>query len=328
MLRKKEAEELTFTQLALERKNERWNKHWLKRVVDTVQWDCFDPYLSRAYAKREGRPAWEPLVLFRCLLLEQWYGMSDRQLEEALEFRVDFCKFAGLDFEQNVPDATTFVVFRKRIEPVWDKLLELLNNQIEAGGFQIRKTITVDATLVEAYSKPCGTKASADPDASWRGFPAKEIKGEAGEKIVARRPALFGYKINLSTSTGHGFVNGFSVCEASEHETHHFAQFIHPTTQEVYADKGYAGNRFELVSLNIADGIQAKATRGNPLSDKEIERNKQITVKRRIVEAVFGSWKQWYGWRKTKYIGLCRNCLAVTLTALAWNMKKWAVLAK
>jgi IS5 family transposase len=46
--------------------------------------------------------------------------------------------------------------------------------------------------------------------------------------------------------------------------------------------------------------------------------------KRRIVEGVFGSWKQWYGWRKTKFIGVARNRLAVALTAVAWNMKKRA----
>lgn len=328
MLRENHAEELSFTQLALMRKNQRWNKHWLKTVLDTIRWDEFDSQFKKLYSKRDGRPAWNPLVLFRCLLLQKWYGMSDRQLEEALEFRVDFCKFAGLNFEEDVPDATTFVVFRNRIQPKWDSLLEILNRQIESAGFEIKKAITVDATLVSAHSKPCGNKQFFDNDGAWRGFPAKQIETEDGEKIVARRPALFGYKINLSTSISTGFINGFSVCKASEHETHHLLEFIRPATRVVYADKGYVGNRSELESRKIIDGIQAKATRNAPLSQLEISRNKKITSKRRIVEAVFGSWKQWYDWHKTKYIGLCRNCLAVALTSLAWNMKKWAVLAR
>jgi hypothetical protein len=45
------------------------------------------------------------------------------------------------------------------------------------------------------------------------------------------------------------------------------------------------------------------------------------------VEGIFGSWKQWYGWVKTRYWGLARNALKVGLTAIAWNMKKWAKLA-
>ena len=252
--------------------------------------------------------------------------MSDRQIEEALEFRIDFSKFAGLNFEDNVPDATTFVKFRSRIQPIWNKLLKVLNKQIEQAGFQIKKAVAVYATLVEAYSKPCGNKPSVDQDASWRGFPTKEIEDKDGNKILARRPALFGYKINLSSSVKHGFVNDFSICKASEHETHHFDELIEDKTRLVYADKGYAGNRSMLAERKIADGIQAKASRGNPLSNSDITRNKKITKKRRIVEGIFGSFKQWYGWRKTKYVGLLRNCLAVTMTALAWNMKKLAVI--
>ena len=55
----------------------------------------------------EGRPAWDPLALLRCLLLAEWNGLSDRQLEEVLEFRIDFKKFAGMDLDQAPPDATT-----------------------------------------------------------------------------------------------------------------------------------------------------------------------------------------------------------------------------
>jgi len=56
--------------------------------------------------------------------------------------------------------------------------------------------------------------------------------------------------------------------------------------------------------------------------DKDISRNKKITKSRRIVEGVFGGFKQWHGWRKTKYLGLLRNGLTVSMTSLAWNIKK------
>jgi IS5 family transposase len=69
-----------------------------------------------------------------------------------------------------------------------------------------------------------------------------------------------------------------------------------------------------------------KATRGHGLLEVEKYRNQKIVKKRRVVEGIFGSWKQWYGWRKTKYMGLLRNQLAVILTAIAWNMKKWATI--
>jgi len=61
----------------------------------------------------------------------------------------------------------------------------------------------------------------------------------------------------------------------------------------VYADKGYIGNRGYLRQECIFDGIMAKANRGRSLTEKEKERNAKIVKKRRIVEGVFGSWKQW-----------------------------------
>ncbi len=117
-----------------------------------------------------------------------------------------------------------------------------------------------------------------------------------------------------------------SVCRASEHETHHLKEFVRLDTRRVYADKGYVGNRQYLRDEAIIDGIMAKATRGHSLTQQEQEHNARIVKKRRIVEGVFGSWKQWYRWKKTRFMGLVRNHLGVLLTAMAWNIKKWAMI--
>jgi len=313
---------VSFVDIALEHTEKKWETHWLKRIDSMVNWNKFSHKLEKRYAKGEGRPSYPPIQLFKCLLLAEWYGLSDRQLEEAMEFRIDFRKFTGLSFELEAPDYSTFSVFRKRMLPIWNKLLTTLNEQLEIKGFKIKKAISVDATLVEAHSKPTGKDSEGDEDASWRGFPSKKIKDEKGNEQIARRPALYGYKINLSSSVNHGFIADVSVCKASEHETHHLTEFISKETKEVYADKGYVGNRILLQKRKIKDGIQMKASRGNPLTQKDIERNKRITKKRRIVESIFGSLKTNYGWHKTRFVGLIRNQLGITLTAIAWNIRK------
>ena len=327
MLNKKEVD-FSFADVALNHAQRRWEMHWLKRVLDLVDWKPFDRELSKLYSPDEGRPAWSPVVLFRCLLLAEWNSLSDRQLEEAIEFRFDFRRFAGIALEQEAPDATTFVVFRGRVKHLHERLLSMLNEQLKRKGFAVHKAVAVDATLVEAHSKPSKKDQgkSGDSDASWRGFPVKKTIDKNGKEVISRRMALYGYKVNISTSVDHGFVGAFSVCGASEHESRHFRRFITPDTLVVYADKGYVGQRSFLAERKLRDGIQAKATRGHALSFADISRNKRITVKRRIVEGVFGSWKQWYGWRKTRFMGLMKNELAVCLTALAWNMKKLAKL--
>jgi len=62
------------------------------------------------------------------------------QLEEAIEFRIDFRKFVGLGFEEEAPDSTTFSVFRERILPVHDKLFKILNELLEEAGYQIKES--------------------------------------------------------------------------------------------------------------------------------------------------------------------------------------------
>lgn len=244
-------------------------------------------------------------------------------MEEAIEFRIDFRKFAGLRFEEEAPDATTFAVFRERIMPIFDKLLRILNTQLEEAGLKIKEVVAVDATLVEAHSKPRGDFAG-DEEASWRGFPSRTVVDASGNKALARQPALYGYKINLSASIKTGYVSDLSVCPASEHESRHLTELLGKETKKVYADKGYYGCKKLLKGSPIKDGIHDKGFRNRPLTKAQITRNKSISKLRGIVEGVFGSWKGQYGWVKTKYCGLAKNYLAATLTALSWNMKKWA----
>jgi IS5 family transposase len=327
MLKKKEPD-FTFVDAGLIHTAKKWDEHWLKKVLDTVNWKPFDKIFRELYSRDEGRPAWEPVKLFRCLLLADWYTLSDRDLEEALTFRIDFRKFTEIPLDEPGPDATTFVVFRRRIQHYSEKLLRIINRQLEAAGYSINKAVAVDATLVEAQSRPKrnynnGETNEGDDEAAWRGFPAKKKVDDEGNEVQTRKPPLFGYKINMATSVGQGFISSFTVCPANEHESTHLAELLSSQTTVVYGDKGYAGRRGELEKRDILDGIQSKGVRGKPLTRKEIERNKSITKKRRIAESVFGGLKQWYCWNKARFLGLARNRLAVGITSVAWNMKKW-----
>lgn len=324
MINKEKSQIVTFADVFLGHTDKKWEKHWLKKVSDKVNWKKFGYRFEKLYRKDNGRPGWDPMILFRCLLLAQWYGLSDRDLEEAVEFRIDFRRFVGLRFEEPAPDSTTFSVFRERISVIKDKLLRILNEQLENAGLEIKTVVAVDATLVESHSKPLAG-VGGDDEASWRGFPVKQITDTNGNKIFSRRAALHGYKINLSATIGSGFVSNVSVCPAAEHESRHLEELILQGTNEIYADKGYYGCKNILKDYKIKDFIHDKGFKNRPLTNDQIARNKNISKYRGIVEGVFGAWKQWYGWKKTKYMGLSKNILAVTLTAVSWNMKKWAL---
>jgi Transposase domain (DUF772) len=75
----------------------------LVRMAAMVQWRPLERALGAVYNASEGRPSYPPLVMFKCLLLQQWYTLSDPQLEEALADRLSFRRFAGLPWTRRCP---------------------------------------------------------------------------------------------------------------------------------------------------------------------------------------------------------------------------------
>jgi transposase len=87
----------------------------LERIAALVDWGGFEKLLGEVYAAPVGRPSYGPLVLLRCLLLQQWYRLSDPGLEEALSDRLSFRRFVGLALADPVPDHSTLSRFRSEL---------------------------------------------------------------------------------------------------------------------------------------------------------------------------------------------------------------------
>ena len=87
----------------------------LERIASLVDWTGFERLLGEVYAAPVGRPSYGPLVLLRCLLLQQWYRLSDPGLEEALSDRLSFRRFVGLALADPVPDHSTLSRFRSEL---------------------------------------------------------------------------------------------------------------------------------------------------------------------------------------------------------------------
>ena len=141
----------------------------LDRLSGLVKWYRFEKLLVRLREDGPGRPAWPPLVLFKALLLQSLYGLSDRELEEALLDRLSFRRFVGLSLEESVPDHTVLNRFRNLLiaEELLDKLFVELDGQLEKAGVMLKR----------------GTMAGPAPDTKL--WTARENhQGDAGIKLV------------------------------------------------------------------------------------------------------------------------------------------------
>ena len=169
----------------------------LSKIDVLMDWPLFSPILKRGLGRSGvGPQGYDPLVLFKCLLIGQWHGLSDPKLERALKVRLDFMIFCGLDLHAPVPDETSHCRFRNALVKggVYDDLLAEVCRQIEEHGLKLKEAeaAIIDAKLVESAARP-GTHIeapddpqmhfSADPDARWV---KKGSKSTLGYKAFAR----------------------------------------------------------------------------------------------------------------------------------------------
>ncbi|MEW6262194.1 MAG: transposase [Thermodesulfobacteriota bacterium] len=120
-------------------------KSFLLDVDCLIDWKPIERLLTNQYKKRQaadGRPAYPPLTLFKMLLIQRWYNLSDPGLEEAVNDRLSFPRFTGFSFESSIPDETTIYRFRNELtqKGLYKKLLGRINAQLEAHNILVSKT--------------------------------------------------------------------------------------------------------------------------------------------------------------------------------------------
>jgi transposase, IS5 family len=287
----------------------------LAKIAALVDWAAFERLLGAIYAAPVGRPSYGPLVLLKCLLLQQWYRLSDPGLEEALSDRLSFRRFVGLALADPVPDHSTLSRFRSELtrRGLSERLLAELNRQLDAKGLIVKTGTLIDASLVEADSrrpkKGEPVEGRSDRDATWNAMPEKP---------------LFGYKMHLAVDQGSGLVRQAILTPGHVSDKAPFLALVQGDEQAVYADRGYDGwwYRQELALRGIADGIMASNYWRRPLAADGHARNRALAPLRAPVERTFGVLKRWYGYRRVRYRSLVKNALQLQLLVLALNLRR------
>jgi IS5 family transposase len=292
----------------------------LDRIGGLLNWRPLTYRLDKHCRKLDGRPPFPPIVMFRALLLAQWYDLSDRDLEEALCDRLSFRRFAGLGIEQPTPDHTTLCRFRERLNEagLTTKLLALINRQIEGRGLLLKRGTLIDATVVEtAAARPEKAAPSSDPDAAFL-------------KRAGKPGSSYGYKAHVAADQGSILIRTATLTPANVAETMVADELIlaNRDSAAVYADKAYDthARRALLARLGIKDCIMHRPNKHHALTEAQTRRNARLSKIRCRVETVFAVLKRVYGYRRTRYVGLMRNQLQLTLLAICFNLRRMLVM--
>ena len=287
----------------------------LERIEDLFKWYRFEKLL-KPLRSDVGRPGYPSLTMFKALLLQQWYDLSDPGLEEALLDRLSFRRFCGFSLDDETPDETTFVRFRSALVEagVAEKLFAEANRQLEKRGMILKTGTLVDASLVSASVKrpPYGKDkvSDKDPDAAFTKRGGKDY---------------FGYKAHIGVDQGSELIRTAVLTPADINESKIADALICGDEQAVYGDKAYEKKqrRHRLRETGVKDRIMHRRHKHqDELTHWQQVRNRLIGPIRSRVERLFGLMKRSYGYRQVRYRGLARNQSHLYLPCIAINLRR------
>lgn len=284
----------------------------LDQLSELIDWPSVDRHLVDIYAAAKGEPAWPPLALFRALLLAVRYDLSDVKLAEALEDRASFRRFCGFAAHETTPERTAFVrVRRELVLRGLDKVLfDEVTRQLKTQAVIIKKGTLIDATVIASATY-------RDEEAAW-----------AGHK---RRRAIHGFKAHVAADTDTALVEELTVTPGNVNDGRAGREALPENPGDVYADSAYRGTAFASAVQSkggcprvVQTGVWGRPG-GNALRKLQAWNHHVQHVRCRI-QKTFGTWKRSYGLRRTRWLGLAKAALQVRLTAIAYNLKRTAVI--
>ena len=293
--------------------------------------------LQDSYAKG-GRPPFDRVMLFKALLLQKIYHLSDDQLEYQINDRLSFMRFLGLQLSDKVPDAKTFWFFREALTKtgVIDKAFILFRDRLRTHGYMLQEGKIVDASLVKAPIQRNSREENAqikegDVPEDWSEH-KKSQKDTDASWTMKHGKHHYGYKNHIKIDAGSKLIDEFEVTPASVHDGQVLLELIDETDkgQPLYADSAYDSEeiRKELRRRKVGCRIQKKGARFVTLTSRQQTANRIKSRTRCRVEHVFASIHNRTMGFGIRCVGLSRAAAEITLQNLVYNMTRMIFLSK
>ncbi|MDD1761993.1 MAG: IS5 family transposase [Methanothrix sp.] len=296
----------SFTTWILRGLNAKQEKSRLLQISDLIDWAPIRCILEEMYdnkSERGGRPNCDVILMFKILILQQWYGLSDLEVERQMADRISFMAFLG--FPDPFPDSRTIWLFKERMaetgkkEMVWAEL----QRQLDAMGLQVKRGTVQDATFIEA-----------DPGSSkkLRGENAKTRRSRDGTWTKKGKESYFGYKLHQKTDIDYCLIREIETTTASLHDSQ---VDLSEVGEIVLRDRGYFG-----VKAKGIDFTMKRRTTDMPLSELDKERNRLISVLRSPGERPHAVIKRVFGAGRVLVTTVKRVGVKMMVTAFAFNL--------
>ena len=325
----------------------------LQKLHSVIPWELFRKPLAKALKRSDGakggRPPYDPVLMFKILVLQALYNLSDDQAEFMIQDRLSFMRFLGLGLSEKVPDAKTVWLFREHLAQAGavENLFARFDRYLTKGGYLAMGGQIVDATIVAAPKQrnsdgeKAEIKAGEIPEA-WKGKPAKlrqkdrdarwTVKFSKAKPVDEGKPKhvdiavpAFGYKNHAAIDRRHGFIRGWSVTDAAAYDGAQLHNVIRRNTgSKVWADTAYRSKKNEawLSEHGYVCDIHRKKPKGRPMSKRMSRANGRRSKVRSAIEHVFARQKGPMG-LFVRTIGIVRAKAKIGMANLAYNITRY-----
>jgi IS5 family transposase len=306
--------------------------------------------LGYSNGAKGGRPPFDPVSMFKVLVVQAQHNLSDARMEFMIRDRLSWMRFFGFDLGASMPDENTIRYYRNRLTQsgTLERLMEAFDRQLREQGYLAMGGQIVDATLVPApkqrntEEEKAAVKDGKSADEIWPDKPAKahqkdvdarwtlKIGGKVryrpdGTPLPQIATPVFGYKSHISIDRRYGFIRKAKVTSAAQSDGRQLAHVIdtNNTAGDVWADTAYRSKKNErwLARNMLKSRIHHRKPKGKAMPEKTARANAAKSAVRARVEHVFAHQKGRYG-LFIRTIGLARAEAKLTLANFAYNFDR------
>ena len=308
----------------------------LEKLNQNVDFEVFRNILEDKLTKnakgKGGRPPYDYLMMFKILILQRYYNLSDFQIEYQINDRMSFMRFLNLTISDDIPDSKTVWNFREQIIDlqIVDLLFDLFVKELEKLGLIVNEGKIIDASFVEVPRQRNSKEENEEikngetPKSFDENLNKKSQKDVDARWTQKNNINFFGYKNHIKVDSESKIITKFGVTSANVHDSQMLDNLIDEKDKDenLYADSAYTGQEQERIiqAKEMKNKVSEKGYKNKPLTEEQKANNKEKSKTRARVEHIFGFMEMSMNSMELNYIGLKRVSAAIGLTNLVYNM--------
>ena len=317
----------------------------LDRLSKVVDFEMFRPLLEdkltpKVRKYQGGARAWDYVMMFKVLILQRLFGLSDKQVQYQITDRLSFKEFLGLSSGDKAPDEKSVWAFREKLtkQGIVEELFAMFHNYLQEQNLIVNEGKMIDASFTTAprqRNTPDENKTIKEGkgDELWGDKPHKKRHKDIDARWTKKGGEKFyGYKNHAKVDTKSKLIDDYDVTDASVHDSQALDRLLceDDKGQDFHADSAYTGENQDatIEKYGLLNKVCEKGYRNKPLTDEQKANNKTKSKIRARVEHVFGFMEQTMQGLHLRSIGLKRAKGIIGLINLTYNICRFEQLVR